>query len=110
MKALLTRTAMTKAPEKCKANYKEDRAKRNEVRNSTRRAKKDMDNLEKAIEKLRVKAKSIQEEIDGSSEEGWSVLAELTEKLSQTNEEIDQKDLQWMQLAEQVEEAEMLEA
>jgi len=90
-----------------KVNYKEDRAKRNEFRNATRRAKKDMDNLEKSIEKLKVEAAAIQKEIDSSGDAGWTVLADLTEKLNKTNEDIDEKELQWMELAEQVEEAEI---
>ena len=66
-----------------------------------------MDNLEKAIEKLRGKAKNIQKEIDNSGEEGWTVLADLTEQLDETNEDIDEKEMRWMELAELVEEAEV---
>jgi len=90
-----------------KASYKEDRAKRNEIRNTTRRAKKDMDNLEKSIEKLKENAKSIQQQIDDSGKEGWTVLADLTEQLNKTNEDIDAKEMQWLELAELVEEAEI---
>jgi len=90
-----------------KASYKEDRDKRNEMRNATRRAKKDMDNLEKAIEKLKEKAAAIQQDIDKSSDEGWTVLADLTEQLDRTNKDIDEKEMKWIELAELVEEAEV---
>ena len=90
-----------------KVSYKEDRAKRNEIRNTTRRAKKDMDNLEKSIEKLKENARSIQQQIDDSGNEGWTVLADLTEQLNKTNEDIDAKEMQWLELAELVEEAEI---
>jgi ABC transport system ATP-binding/permease protein len=90
-----------------KAAYKEDRAKRNEGRNAARRARKDMDNLEKSIEKLKAKAMNTQEEIDNSSSAGWSVLAALTDELNKINEEIEEKEVVWMDLAEQVEVAEI---
>jgi ATP-binding cassette subfamily F protein uup len=90
-----------------KTAYKEDRAQRNEQRNTLRRAKKDMENLEKSMEKLKVKATTMQKDIDGSSDKGWSVLAALTEDLGKLNEEIDEKELQWMELAELLEEAEV---
>lgn len=89
-----------------KASYKEDKETRNQQRNAIRTAKKKMDSLEKAIERLKVKASQIQKELDSSSEEGWSVLADLTEKLDATTSEIDEKEMEWMELAEEVEEAE----
>ena len=88
------------------ADYKQDRDQRNQTRNAARRAMKDMDNLEKALEKLKVKAQSLGKEIDASGNEGWSVLADLTERLDQIHREIDEKELKWMELAEVVEEAE----
>lgn len=90
-----------------KSSYKDDRVKRNEVRNAAKQAKKGMDNLEKSIEKLKAKAKRAQKEIDDSSSAGWSVLADLTDSLRKINEEIEEKELQWMELAEQVEDAEL---
>ena len=88
------------------ADYKQDRDQRNQTRNAARRAMKDMDNLEKALEKLKVKAQGLGKEIDASGNEGWSVLADLTERLDQIHREIDEKELKWMELAEIVEEAE----
>jgi ATP-binding cassette subfamily F protein uup len=95
------------AEEKKKSN-KEDRAKRNEVRNFVRQAKKDMNNLDNAMEKLKAKAEGVQSEINNaSSNEGWSVLAELTDKLNQLNEQIEEKEMQWLELAEELEEVEV---
>jgi len=86
-------------------NYKEDQAKRNELRNLVRQSKKEMLNIERSLEKLKPKAADVQSEIDGSSnDEGWSVLAELTDKLNGINEEIDDKEMRWLELAEQLEE------
>ena len=90
-----------------KSTYKEDKARRNEERNRIRRAKRDMDNLEKAIEKLKVKSAELDEEIKNSSEKGWSVLADLTDQLGEINQSIEDKEFEWMTLAEQVEEAEV---
>jgi ATP-binding cassette subfamily F protein uup len=90
-----------------KASYKEDRAKRNEQRNAVRRAKKEMADVEKVIDKLKEKAAALQEELDSSSDEGWTVLADLTEQLNQVNDEIDEKELRWMELAELVEQSEV---
>jgi ATP-binding cassette subfamily F protein uup len=84
--------------------YKEDRAKRNEVRNFVRQAKKEMTNIEKSLEKLKAKAEDAQAEIDGtSSDEGWSILAELTDKLNALNEEIEEKEMRWLELGEELE-------
>ena len=90
-----------------RAVYKEDKAKRNEERNKIRRAQKDMDNLEKYIEKLKTKAGELQKDIDAKSDDGWSVLAELTDTLGKTSEEIDEKEMEWIELAELLEGAEV---
>jgi ATP-binding cassette subfamily F protein uup len=89
------------------AQYKEDRTKRNEERNFVRSAKKEMLNIERALEKLKSKAVDIQTELDEtSSDEGWSVLAELTDKLNALNEEIEEKELRWLELGEKLEQIE----
>jgi ATP-binding cassette subfamily F protein uup len=67
--------------------------------------KKEMKNIENSLEKLKPKATDIQNEIDNSSDEGWTVLAELTEKLDVVNEQIDEKELRWLELAEALEES-----
>ena len=87
--------------------YKEDRAKRNEVRNFVRQAKKEMTNIERSLEKLKAQAEDAQAKIDStSSDEGWSVLAELTDKLNALNEEIEEKEMRWLELGEELEQLE----
>jgi ATP-binding cassette subfamily F protein uup len=88
-------------------NYKEEKAKRNEVRNFVRNAKKEMNKLEKAMEKLKIQAETLQSEIDSSSEAGWTVLADLTDQLQKVNEAVEEKELTWLELAEGLEEAEV---
>ena len=90
-----------------KGSYKEDKAKRNEERNMIRQAKKEMEKVENAIEKLKEKALKLEHEIDKSSGEGWSVLADLTDKLNKINAEIEERELQWIEFAEKLEEAEV---
>eukprot|EP00957_Ditylum_brightwellii_P144595 11014494-Ditylum_brightwellii.AAC.1 len=65
--------------------------------------KREMSNLEPAIEKLKAKAVKLQEELDNSPAEGWTVLAELTEKIQGINDEIDEKEMRWLELAEELE-------
>ena len=59
------------------------------------------------MEKLKAKAAEVQKEIDGSSEEGWTVLADLTAKLEKLNEEIEEKEVLWLEVAEILESAEV---
>lgn len=87
--------------------YKDDKAKRNEYRNYIRQVKRDLENAEKSIEKLKLQSAKKQKEIDDSSTAGWSVLAGLTDELNKINESIELKELQWMELAEQLEAAEI---
>lgn len=75
-------------------------AEKKEQINRVRQAKKDMDKLDRAVEKLREKAKAVQKELDSSIDEGWTKLAELTDTLTALNDEIDEKEMQWMELAE----------
>lgn len=93
-----------------KASYKEDKGKRLERRNSIKKMKRDLGNIEPAIEKLKAKVQVLQTEIDNSSEEGWTVLAELTEKLQTINEEIEEKEMEWLEVAETLETLEEEEA
>jgi len=86
-----------------KESYKEDKEKRVERRNAIKKMKREMSNLEPAIEKLKAKAVKLQEELDNSPAEGWTVLAELTEKIQGINDEIDEKEMRWLELAEELE-------
>mmetsp|Transcript_1113 Transcript_1113/g.2623 ORF Transcript_1113/g.2623 Transcript_1113/m.2623 type:complete len:810 (-) Transcript_1113:364-2793(-) len=88
-------------------DYKEDREKRNEVRNFIRQTKKEMNQIERSLEKQKSKAADVQSEIDGtSSDAGWTVLAELTDKLNSINDDIDEKEMRWLDLGEKLEEME----
>lgn len=88
-------------------NYKEDRDKRNEARNFIRRTKREMTSIERSLEKLKPNAADVQAEIDAtSSDAGWTILAELTDKLNSINEEIDDKEMRWLELGEKLEEME----
>jgi ABC transport system ATP-binding/permease protein len=82
-------------------------AEKKEQINMVRQAKKDMDKLDRALEKLREKAKAVQKELDNSSDAGWTKLSELTDNLTFLNDEIEEKEIQWMELAEVVEQAEV---
>jgi ABC transport system ATP-binding/permease protein len=86
-----------------KITYKEEKSRRNEERNAVRRAKKDMDNLERTIESLRSTMHRLQTEIDGCGAAGWSVLAELTDSMTSVQEEIAEKEALWLEAAEIVE-------
>ncbi len=86
-----------------KASYKEDKEKRLERRNAIKKMKRDLGKIEPALEKLRVKANGFQAQIDNSAAEGWTVLADLTEKLDKVNGEIEEKEMEWLELAEALE-------
>ena len=91
---------------KKKSSYKEDKVARNDRRNTLRKLSKEMDNVENSITKLKARAASLQSEIESSDGEGWSVLADLTAKWNAVNEEIDEKETRWLELAEAIEELE----
>lgn len=99
------------AQAKKQVSYKEDKEKRVERRNAIRKIKREMNNLEPTIDNLKANASEIQTEIDNSdSNEGWSVLAELTEKMTKLTEEAEKKEERWLELAEELEKWEAKEA
>ena len=65
--------------------------------------KRELGKIEPAIEKLKAKAQVLQTEIDSSSEEGWTVLADLSEKMQTINDEIEEKEMEWLEVAENLE-------
>lgn len=66
-----------------------------------------MNTIEKSIEKLKKKLNSLQEEMDSkSNEDGWSALAELNEKIQAIQDDIDEKEMRWLELGEFLEEEE----
>jgi ATP-binding cassette subfamily F protein uup len=86
-----------------KGSYKEDKEKRLERRNSIKKIKRDIDKIEPVLEKLRAKVIMLQMEIDTSSDKGWTVLADLTDKLQKVNDEIEVKEMEWLELSEVLE-------
>ncbi len=86
-----------------KATYKEDKERRLERRNSIKKMKRDLSKMEPVLERLRAKADGYQAQIDASGNEGWTVLADLTEKLQKANVEIEEKEIEWLELAEALE-------
>lgn len=83
--------------------YKDDKAKRNQQKNTVRQLKKDIEKLEKSIEELKSIATLKQKEIDASVDAGWSVLASLTAELNEINSKIDETEERWMEAAEKLE-------
>lgn len=84
----------------------ERRKQANERRRAANKAKKEMKKLEKSMEKLKASANELQQELDEASStdgQGWTVLAELTDKLQNTNDQLEEQELEWLELAEQVE-------
>lgn len=86
-----------------KAAPVEDKAERVARMNSIKKMKKDFAKIEPLIEKLKAKAAEIQSSIDSSSDEGWTVLADLTDSLNKVEGEIEEKEMEWLELAEQLE-------
>jgi ATP-binding cassette subfamily F protein uup len=87
-----------------RADYREDKEARVARRNATRKLRREMDNLEPAIERLKAEAAEVQEEIDGTpAEEGWTVLAELTDRMNGLSERAEEKEMRWLELAEELE-------
>ncbi len=92
-----------------KSNYKDDKQARMQAMNQLKKDKKEMRNLDNKMEKLREEVTSLETKIEGTSQdEGWTVLAELTEKLNTVKADIDEKEMRWLELAEAIEEAEAM--
>lgn len=89
-----------------KTNYKEDKQARMQQRNELKKNKKQMKNLENKMEKLRGEVVSLEAKIEESADEGWTVLADLTDKMNNAKNDIDEKEMEWLELAEAVELAE----
>ena len=74
--------------------------------NDLKKNKREMQNIERKIEQLKEEATELEKKIEDSSEEGWTYLAELTEIMNSKNEEVDEKEMRWLELAELIEAAE----
>ena len=79
---------------------KEDKEKRTAKMNLRQKYTREMASLEQALEKLKAKSAALQGELDKSINDGWSVLADLTEKISLVTNEIIEKENRWLELAE----------
>lgn len=93
-----------------KASYKEDKAARMERTNKIKKLKRDLSKIETMVDKLKADANEFQTNIDNSSDEGWTVLAELTDKMNALNEKAEAKELEWLEIAEELEKLEEDEA
>ena len=61
--------------------------------------RKEYNKLEKEIQKLGQQIKELEDQL-ASSKEGYSVLAELTNKANALKEQMNQKEERWLELAE----------
>lgn len=86
-----------------KSSYKEDKAERLAQRNRYKKLKRDLAKIDTMIDKLKAEASEYQTKIDNSSDEGWTVLAELTEKMEKVNEKVEAKEIEWLEIAEELE-------
>lgn len=86
-----------------KSSYKEDKAERLSQRNRYKKLKRDLSKIDAMIDKLKAEANEYQTKIDNSSDEGWTVLAELTEKMEKVNEKVEAKEMEWLEIAEELE-------
>jgi len=91
-----------------KALQKEEKEKRTATQNLVQKYKRQLNSIEAATEKLKAKAVEVQKEID-KSDNGWSVLAELTKKIQSITDEIEEKEMRWLEIAEALEQEEVSE-
>lgn len=119
-----------------KVTYREDKQARMQRSNQLKKDKKEMNALETKMEKLKEEVVALEAKIEASSNEGWTVLgkflsswnffgtneffsdnrfyydlpvlsiAELTDKLNSIKQDIENKELRWLELAEAIEQAE----
>lgn len=85
---------------------REDKQVRVQKMNDFKKNKREMQKLEKDIEKLKEEASVLEKQIETSSNEGWSKLAELTNKMNGAIASVEEKEMRWLELAEMVEEVE----
>ena len=81
-----------------KSNYKEDKETRVKRMNQLKSDKKEMNNIENNMEKLKQEIVSLEMKIEESADEGWTVLTNLTDKMNAIF-------VRWFELAEAIKEA-----
>lgn len=99
-------TTSTSLEEDKQQTYKEDKQVRMQKMNELKKNKREMQNIEKALEKLKKEVAKLEKDIEDSADEGWTKLAELTDKMNGKKEEMDEKEMRWLELAEMIEEVE----
>eukprot|EP00804_Cyclotella_cryptica_P004918 CCRYP_004972-RB/>CCRYP_004972-RB protein AED:0.09 eAED:0.09 QI:150/1/1/1/0.87/0.77/9/651/747 len=95
--------SMTDGSSDKKSSYKEDKGKRLERKNTIKKLKRELSKIEPIIDKLKAEASELQSKIANSSDEGWSILAELTDKMQKINEKVELKEMEWLGIAEELE-------
>ena len=86
--------------------YKEDKQVRMQKMNELKQNKREMQNIEKSLEKLKKEVAKLEKDVEDSADEGWTKLAELTDQMNGKKEEMDEKEMRWLELAEMIEEVE----
>ena len=86
-----------------KASYKEDKGKRLERRNAIKKLKRELGKIEPTIDKLKAKVVELQTKMDQSANEGWTVLADLSQQVEKVKQDIEVKEMEWLDMAEELE-------
>jgi ABC transport system ATP-binding/permease protein len=89
-----------------KASYKLDKQVRMQRNNDLKKYKKEIISIEKKIDKLKTEVMKIEQDIEAKADEGWSVQAKLTDEMNAKLSEIDELELNWLDISEQIEIAE----
>ncbi len=84
-------------------SYKDEKKTRTEKRNLVKKLERDIEKIESDIQKLKSKKDNLQLEMDNSTDKGWSVLADLSNQICKIGEDIENKELRWLELSEQLE-------
>ena len=74
--------------------------------NDLKKYKKEIISIEKKIDKLKTEVMKIEQDIEAKADEGWSVQAKLTDEMNAKLSEIDELELNWLDISEQIEIAE----
>jgi len=102
--AAVAKTVEGNSGKHSKEDYKERKARRTQKKNDLRKKKNQMNQLEKKMDERGARAEKLRVEIENTpAEEGWTVLAELTSNVDLLQSEIDDMEIQWLELAEQIE-------
>ena len=85
------------------SSYKEEKKLRMQRTNEIKQCKRTMQRLEKDMDVLKRDISKLEQELESSSEEGWTVLAQLTDKIQEKKDCLEESELKWLELAEQIE-------